>query len=703
MKARIFLLFSGIVFSFLFAPGANAAPIRVACVGDSVTYGLHIINREENAYPSQLQSLLGNGYRVDNYGRSGTTLLRKGHNPYFLTDAFQAAISSKPDIVIIHLGLNDTDPRDWPNYRDAFRADYSWLIEQFRQAKPDVQIYISILTPIFESHPRFKSGTRVWAQQIRDEIPQIAQANRVGVIDLYTPLLAHPNLFPDALHPNAEGASILAHTVYRAISGDNGGLQLPEGYGDHMILPYGEPVRLAGTANRNDVVDIEVGSWRMKATADQDGQWNTTLPAQKPGGPFTLRFITKGKQLQLQDVYFGELWLCSGQSNMEFPVSKSAEADRALKIDSQPLIRLLHYNNAASTDASVWNQEALDKVNQLHFFSGEWQTLTQDSVSNFSAVGYFFALNLYQKLRVPIGIVQLTVGGSNAESWIDRRILQDDPQLADMLVNWRNSDFIMAWCRERADLNLANAHDSLQRHPFEPAYNYEAGIAPLKDLPFRGVIWYQGESNTENIELYERLFPAQVESWRKLWGRELPFLFVQISDMNRPSWPRFRDAQRRLEDVVPNSGMVVSSDLGEPEQVHFVHKRFVGERLSELALEKVYHVADAHGRSPEGFKVSRGGAQLKIEFRYSYGQLKTSDNQDVRGFELRDIQGKWHAVSAHIAGGDVQMENPGLDNIDAVAYSWQPYSDANLVNSYGLPASTFILNIPKEMHLLNPA
>lgn len=693
MNRRPLTLFCGILFS-LIAARSDAAPIKVACVGDSVTYGLHIDNREAYSYPAQLQKLLGANYEVENFGVSGATLLRNGHHPYSSTDAFKSAIAFRPDVVVIHLGLNDTDPRDWPDHRDEFRADYSWLIEQFRRTNPNARVYISILTPIFESHPRFKSGTRDWAQEIRAEIPAIAKANHTGLIDLHTPLFSRPDLFPDAIHPDVEGASILASTVYQSLTGNYGGLQLSEGYGDHMVLPHGESLHLTGVANRNEVVTFQFGRLTQQTTAGTDGAWSVTLPAQKPGGPYTLRFSTATKSIQLQDVYYGELWLCSGQSNMDFPVAKSAEAALAQTMANRPMIRLLHYTNTAPTDPISWSQEVLDKTNKLHFFSGQWETMNPANVNDFSAVGYFFAQRLYQKLKVPVGIIQVSVGGSGAESWIDRKTLENDPQLADILVDWSNSDFIMPWCRERAAQNLANAHNPLQRHPYEPAYNFEAGIAPILHLPIKGVIWYQGESNTERLELYEHLFPVLVKSWRQQWGRDLPFFYVQLSGLNRPSWPRFRDAQRRLADVIPNSGMVVSSDLGEPEQVHYRDKKPVGDRLAELVLQKVYHLPGEHGESPVPLKVSWAGKGLGIEFKNSHGKLRTSDGETLRGFELRDRKGNWRPSQARISGNLVLLEDAGLHDDDAVAYAWQPFPKANLVNADDLPASTFILGIP---------
>ncbi|MDE1178219.1 MAG: sialate O-acetylesterase [Edaphobacter sp.] len=501
-----------------------------------------------------------------------------------------------------------------------------------------------------------------------------------------------PIFFPMQSILTPRGASILAHSVYEALTGNFGGLQVEEGYGDHMVLPHGEPLHLRGKANRGEEVTLQFGKLRLQAIADVEGDWSISIPAQKPGGPYVLRFSTANRTVELRDVLFGELWLASGQSNMDFPVSKSSEAGEAMQMAGQQ-IRLLHYRNAAPTDPIAWNQETLKKVNQLHYFSGEWETANAGNASDFSAVAYFFAQRLYKKLGVPIGIVQVSVGGSGAESWISRRTIEDDPQLVDMLVNWRDSDFIMRWCRERAAENLAHAGSTLQQHPYAPSYNFEAGIAPILHLPIKGVIWYQGESNTQNLELYEHLFPTLVSDWRKRWGRDLPFFYVQLSGLNRPSWPRFRDAQRRLAETVPNSGMVVSSDLGEENDVHYHHKKAIGERLANLALERIYRVADVHGESPIGFKASRTGRELKIEFKNSGERLRTSDGLAARGFELRDSEGNWHVVTAQVAGKVVLLDDALVDGADAVAYAWQPFPNANLANAYGLPASTFFLEI----------
>src|SRR5699024_9543838 len=236
----------------------QAQKIKVACVGNSVTYGHGIEDREKNSYPTQLQRMLGERYEVVNFGKSGATLLRRGHCPYNEQEEYKAALDFAADRVVIHLGLNDTDPRDWPNYRDDFTKDYLALIDAFRQANPKCKIWICRLTPISHRHTRFKSGTRDWYWQIQQNIEDIATLANTGLIDLQAGLYDRPDLLPDALHPTAEGAGIMARTVCQALTGDYGGLQMPMTYSDNMVLQRDKPLRIAGTGHAGEKVTVDI-------------------------------------------------------------------------------------------------------------------------------------------------------------------------------------------------------------------------------------------------------------------------------------------------------------------------------------------------------------------------------------------------------------------------------------------------------------
>jgi sialate O-acetylesterase len=683
----------------IFAP-AQQATIKVACLGNSVTYGAGHKDPLLTSYPSILQQLMGQGYTVKNFGHSGATLLRKGHHPYYKTRAFAEALEFVPDIAIIHLGLNDTDPRNWPDYRDVFEADYAWLIDTLRKVNPAVQLYICRLTPIFNGHPRFKSGTRDWYWQIQDLIPKIATANQTGLIDLNTPLHNRPDLFADNLHPDAEGASIIAHTVYKTITGNYGGLQLPSIFTDDMVLQREKPISFYGKANAGTSVAITFNKGSQKTTVDGYGNWKITFPPLPAGGPYEVRITNSQSSITLRNILIGDVWLCSGQSNMAIQLKHANGGKEAIQ-DALKLtrLRLFKYNQLAETNAVAWDAATLDKINKLQYFSGNWKTANAHSSADFSAIAFFFGKKITTEQNIPVGLIQVAVGGSPIESWIDRYTMEHDEQLVDILAGWRKSDFIQAFCRERADVNLKNATRPNQRHPYEPCYNYEAGIDSLTRFPIKGVLWYQGESNTHNPEAYQALFKAMVSSWRKKWGYEYPFYFVQLSSIDRPSWPYFRNMQHKLQKEIPHVYMAVSSDLGDSLDVHPRKKKEVGERLALLAERYTYH-KNITADGPIVRSVQQEVGRLILDFSF-VKKLSVSNHQPLTGFELVTIKGRRIPAPAYIMNNTkVVITVPGKEKIKAVAYAWQPFTRANLVNDAGLPASTFYLTLNNQYNEL---
>ena len=678
---------------FLSFPASSQSAIKVACMGNSVTFGLGLKNREQTSYPSVLQTMLGAKYEVKNFGHSGATLLRKGHRPYCQTKEFKQAIAYTPDIALIDLGLNDTDPRNWPNYRDEFAGDYAWLIDTLRKANPQMQIFICKMTPIFPDHPRFKSGTRDWFWQIQQTIENIAKANNTGLVDLHSPLYKRPDLFADALHPNEEGAAIIAKTIYQKLSGDYGGLQLPLVFASHMVLQQKKPVKFWGTANRGEKIFVSFGDVQQTTVADDDGQWSVNFSPLMAGGPYRALIQSPTKKIALEDILVGEVWLCSGQSNMAFPLSAALNnEEEMLAAQNNSGLRLLQMKPLIETNNTAWDSLTLDKANTLDYFSGTWERIDSNKAKAFSAVAYYFARQLQKELSVPVGLIQVAVGGSPTESWIDRYTLEHHPVLVNELTGWRKSDFFQPWVRERADTNLKNSDSPKQRHPYDPAYNYEAGIVGFTKFPIQGVIWYQGESNAHNIELHEVLFPTLVKSWRHSWGYEFPFYYVQLSSLDRPSWTSFRNSQLKMLKQITNSGMAVSSDAGDSLNVHPKRKKEVGERLARLALHFTYGKKTIVPYGPMPLKATRHRNEIVVSFAYA-NVLKTSDAQTLRGFECVDEKGVSTVSRAFIRNNQVIIPVNGKKVWVTVRYGWKPYTDANLVNETALPASTFQLKI----------
>lgn len=690
MKQKI-ILFLFTFFFFYTEIFAQSSKIKVACIGNSVTYGYGLKDPSTESYPVQLQKMLGEKYEVKNFGHSGATLLRKGHNPYFKTKEFTEAINLVPDIAIIHLGLNDTDPRDWNNYSNDFRGDYSWLIDTLRNANPDVKIYICLMTPIFNDHPRFRSGTRDWYWKIQNLIPEIAKVNHTGLIDLHAPFYFHPNLFPDALHPNKEGAVILAKTVYSAISGDFGDLQMPPVFANDMVLQRNKQIPIFGTANANEEITVSFSKQTKKTKSDSYGKWKVVFDALPAGGPYNLIVKSKDKKIEFNNILMGDVWLCSGQSNMLFRLNQAYGGKGAIENSANKNIRLFQLNAIRETDDVAWDPTVLNKVNRLEYFTGNWQQCNPQTASTFSAIGYFFGKKIQQEENVPIGLIEVAVGGAPIVSFMDRHTMEFDNYLVDELYNWEKSDFIMPWVRERAAKNSENSTDSRQRHPYEPCYNYEAGIFHFIRTQIKGIIWYQGESDAHNVDLYAYNFEKLIASWRKLWNENLPFYFVQLSSIDRPSWPYFRDMQRKMSLKIPNTFMAVSSDFGDSLNVHPTHKQPVGERLALLALKNTYH-KNIVANGPTVQKVFQSGKEIVINF-FNAKKLQSRNSEPLTGFEVMNEKGEIFTPEAKIKDNKVILFLNKEDKIINVLYGFKSFTRANLQNEAGLPASTFSFEI----------
>jgi sialate O-acetylesterase len=379
---------------------------------------------------------------------------------------------------------------------------------------------------------------------------------------------------------------------------------------------------------------------------------------------------------------------------MAFPLSGAYGSADEISRSKDDSLRLCLFKPIVNTDENKWDSTTLNQVNRLDYFDIGWKSSEPSSSAGFSAIGYFFGRQLSKVLKLPVGVIEIAVGGAPAEAFIDRKTLEFDPVLVNLLNNWRHNDMIQEWCRTRADLNLRNSKNPLQRHPYEPAYIFEAGIMEASILPARGIIWYQGESNAHNIELHEIIFPQLVNSWRKAWNNpEMPFFFAQLSSINRPSWPSFRDSQRRLALTVPGTGMVATSDLGDSLNVHPVRKKEVGIRFSLLALDKVYSKkVISHGPEIDQAIILNGVVRLSFK---GNPDLMTADGKVLREFEIVGTDHVVYPVYAEIDRKNILINFSITEPLE-VRYGWKPYSRGNLVNRAGLPASTFKIFITKK-------
>lgn len=669
---------------------AAGARVKVACVGNSITFGTGLADsvRLTQSYPSQLAAMLGPDYEVGNFGRPGATLLRKGHRPYFNEPHFAEAMQMRPDIAVIHLGVNDTDPRNWPNYSDEFITDYSALIDSLRKVNPNVRIIIARLTPISAKHPRFRTGTRDWRLLEQTAIENVARLKGVELIDFNVPLRDRQNLLPDGIHPDAEGYGLLAKTAYSAITGDYGGLQLPAYYQSGMVLQRHRPLRIAGKADAGAKVTLTLDGIPYSAVADNRGDWSVET-APLADGSYTMT-VTDGKRtINLTDILAGEVWMASGQSNMEFYLRNAIGSKDDIAAAADPLLRFYDMRPIARTDNVSWPDSILTAMDALgHYAPSKWTDASPENVGDISAVAYYFARQLRDSLNVPVGIISNAVGGSPTESWIDVNMLE--AEVPEILLNWRKNDYVQPWAQGRANKNAPAPH----RHPYEPSYLFSSGVRPLGSPDIAGVIWYQGESNAHNTEVHETLFPLLIKSFRNEFRRDdLPVCFVQLSSINRPSWPLFRDSQRRMAGELDNVYMAVSSDRGDSLDVHPRDKRPIGQRLARQALKNVYGLSvTPAGPLPVQALASADGS-VTVEFENAEG-LTTSNGAAPMLFELAEDTEVYLPATASITpDGRVTLTNPEIKKPRYVRYGWQPFTRSNLVNSEGLPASTFKIAI----------
>ncbi len=434
-------------------------------------------------------------------------------------------------------------------------------------------------------------------------------------------------------------------------------------FSDHMVLQQQQPIRIFGWATPGEKISVKLGSLQGQATAAQDGFFLVELPAQKASGPFALIVQGSKNQVVLQDVMIGEVWVCSGQSNMQWPVNRSANPEQVIAGSANKLIRLFTVQRRPSDEPEQDVQ------------GGPWQLCGPKTVPAFSAVAYHFGRKLQEELGVAVGLISSNYGGTPAEAWTSREALAAHPKLKHYLDLPRNP-----------------------RNKNRPYGLFNAMIHPLLKFPIRGVIWYQGESNAGNFrraQEYYWLFPTMIQDWRRRWGLgDFPFLFVQLAPFRAKTtqpthtpWAVLRDAQLHTMKTVPNTAMAVIVDVGDERDIHPKQKGPVGRRLALAALALAYG-KDVVYSGPVYKCFRKDGNRIVIEFDFVGSGLEARGGP-LRGFTICGPDRKFLNAQARIEGNTVVVWHPQIQNPVAVRYGWANYPLGNLWNRDGLPASPF--------------
>ncbi|MCH9653286.1 MAG: 9-O-acetylesterase [Planctomycetes bacterium] len=482
-------------------------------------------------------------------------------------------------------------------------------------------------------------------------------------------------------------------------------VRLPRIFGNHMVLQRDQPIPVWGWADPGENVSVALGSTSVSTVADKDGKWTVKLPAQKIGNPVTL--TAKGKNtITFTDVLIGEVWLCSGQSNMEWTVARSNDFEAEKAAANYAKIRHIKI-------PKVPNGFPQDDV------KAEWTTCSPDTVGNYTAVGYFFGRKLHKELDVPIGLINSSWGGTRIDPWTPPVGFSKEPKLAGIfkqvqLTNPANAAYqsTLAAYLKALEAWVASAKTSLKEEtalksppaypaaikpltsPGSPTTLYNGMIHPLVPFAIRGAIWYQGESNHNEGMLYYNKMKALIGGWREVWKQgEFPFLYVQIAPWQYGSespgiLPLLWEAQNKSLEI-PNTGQAVIHDIGNLKDIHPKNKQDVGARLALIALAKTYGKKELVYSGPVFKSLKKEGAKLRVTFDHVGSGLVSRDGKPLNWFEIIGKETDFVPAQAVIDGDSVILSSPKVKEAVAMRFAWHKLAEPNLANKEGLPAAPF--------------
>jgi sialate O-acetylesterase len=479
-------------------------------------------------------------------------------------------------------------------------------------------------------------------------------------------------------------------------------IKLPAIIGDNMVLQQGEKVAIWGWADPGEEVMVGVSWHSMKwaVTANKDGKWSFKMTSPKVGGPYEMT-LTGKNSITIKNILVGEVWVASGQSNMQWTVSNSANAEQEIAEANYPKIRLFYVTRKVADEPQSDCE-------------GSWVECSPETVPDFSAVAYFFGRELYKQLDVPVGLIHTSWGGTPAEAWTRREVLKAMPECAPILKRYADAVANYPNAKEEYEQKLAEWKEAAAKakadginpprrpgepfgpgHPHSPAGLYNAMIAPLIPYGIAGAIWYQGESNAGRAYQYRTLFPAMIKNWRKDWGLgQFPFLFVQLANFMKTkpepgdsAWAELREAQS-MTLALPNTGMAVIIDIGEADNIHPKNKQDVGKRLALWALANTYDKKLVYsGPIYKSMKVD--GNSIVLSFDHVGGGLIAKGGDELKGFAIAGADKKFVWADAKIEGDTVVVSSNEVSEPVTVRYAWADNPVCNLYNIEELPASPF--------------
>ena len=487
-------------------------------------------------------------------------------------------------------------------------------------------------------------------------------------------------------------------------------VRLPKVFSSHMVMQQDKPLVVWGWAEPNEKVTVTLAPSIQQARANERGEWKAVLPAMKAGGPYNLT-VSGSTKVEFEDVMVGEVWLCSGQSNMEMGIGAAKDAQAEIAAADYPGIRLLLVTKS-------WKPEPQSDI------EGHWKVCSPKTVAEggwggFSACAYYFGRELHKKLGVAVGLIDSSWGGTRIEPWTPPEGFAAVPALKKEFELVELGDPRTARHQQRLEQVLkateqwlAEARQALTKLslvPTMPTYPaelqpphdvqhatalYNGMIHPVQPFALRGAIWYQGESNSGEGMLYAEHMKALIGGWRQMWGEgDFPFYYVQIAPYNYGGNPEvigeFWEAQTAAQ-AVPNTGMAVISDIGDLKDIHPKNKQEVGRRLALWALAKTYGQPDVVYCGPTFKAMTIEGDKLRLTFDHVGGGLASRDGQKLSWFEIIDAEeGGFVKADAQIDGSAVVLSAAEVKHPVAMRFAWSMLAEPNLMNAEGLPANSF--------------
>ncbi len=473
-------------------------------------------------------------------------------------------------------------------------------------------------------------------------------------------------------------------------------IRVPSFMSDNMVMQQGMAAALWGWAEVGETITVSLGNQTASCQAGGDGKWLVRLEAMEAGGPYEMSISGAKGGMEIENVAVGEVWLASGQSNMQWVVADCYDAESEIAASDYPMIREF-------TAERISRSEPQEDVN------GEWQGAGPESVGQFSAVGYYFARHLHKELGVPVGILNSSWGGSMCKTWVRREDLEADVDFAAYAENVAQAIEDYPALQQEAEKLLADHYVMREKALAEgtalPAWPelpggyptraatglYNGMLHPLVPYTMRGAIWYQGESDARSdmVGTYRKLCATMVTGWRQAWGQgDFPFLFVQLANYNAENyWPLLREAQLQMLSL-RNTGMAVAIDVGDAEDIHPKNKQAVGYRLGLAARALAYGEELAHS-GPIYREMRVAESRARLSFEHTGGGLVSKRNEALTGFVVAGDDGVFVVAEAEIDGDEVVVWSEQVARPVAVRYGWANNPDCSLYNAEGLPASPF--------------